>query len=298
MKGIILAGGSGTRLYPMTKVMTKQLQPIYDKPMIYYPLAQLMLCDIKDVLIISTPWDLPHFKTLLGTGESYGINLQYKEQEVPRGIAEAFVIGEEFINGHDVALILGDNLFYGNFDIFRKAIKNQKEKQNNFHARIFGYLVSNPEQYGVVEFNPQNNSVISIEEKPKSPKSSFAIPGFYLFDKSVTKKAKEIKPSARGELEITAVMNSYVQENKLKLEIIGRGMAWLDTGTPQALLEANAFVGAIEQRQGLKIACLEEIAYRMKYIDYQQFLKIIESTPKSSYNEYLTNFFNTLERPS
>lgn len=294
MKGIILAGGAGSRLYPMTEVCTKQLQPIYDKPMIYYPLSQLMLCGIRDILIISTPKDLPAFKNLLGDGHKLGIHLHYKEQLAPKGISEAFLIGKDFIANDDVTLILGDNLFYGNYSTFRTAINNQSEKKDSFRGRIFAYQVLESQHYGVVEFDETSKKILSIEEKPIKPKSQFAIPGLYIFDQTVCERAARIKPSARGELEIIDVIKSYWEENLLFPEIIGRGMAWLDTGTPQSLLEASSFIGAIEQRQGLKVACLEEVAYRMHYIDKNQFINLIEKTPKSSYQQYLKNIINTI----
>lgn len=284
-KGIILAGGSGTRLYPMTAVFSKQLQVIYDKPMIYYPLAILMLAGIKDILLISTPEDTPNYKKLLGDGSNFGINLSYKIQEKPNGIAEAFIYGEEHIGNDQVCLILGDNIFYGKLDFLRKAI------DNNQGGTIFGYPVNNPQDYGVVEFG-EGKKVISIEEKPKNPKSKYAIPGLYVFDNNVKEIAKKIKPSERGELEITDIQNEYLEQGKLNVEIIGRGIAWLDTGTPESLIEAGTFIYSIEKRQGRKIACLEEIALMQNFIDKQTYIKIIEKLPNCSYRDYC---FNVLE---
>lgn len=287
MKGIILAGGAGSRLYPMTKIITKQLQPVYDKPMIYYPLSFLMLGGIKDILLITTPQDKPHFENLLGDGKHLGLTLQYKIQDAPRGLPEAFILGEEFIRDEDVALILGDNLFYGDIKFYRDALKAQKEKQGNLTGRVFAYYVQDPTAYGVVEFDKKTKVVKSIEEKPKTPKSNYAIPGLYLFDKTAAARSKNIKPSARGELEITELILDYHRENKLGVEIITRGVAWLDTGTPKSLLEASSYIGAIEERQGLKVACLEEVAYRMGFINTAEFQKIIDQLPKSSYKSYL-----------
>lgn len=286
-KGIILAGGSGTRLYPMTAIFSKQLQVIYDKPMIYYPLAILMLVGIRDVLIISTPQDTPNFEKLLGDGKNWGINLEYKVQKEPKGIAEAFIYGEEFIGNDQVLLILGDNLFYGKLDFLRNAIKN------NRGGTVFGYRVKNPSAYGVVEFN-NNNEVVSIEEKPKKPKSNFAIPGLYVFDNQVANIAKNIEPSDRGELEITDVQKEYLKQGKLDVELIGRGVAWLDTGTPENLIEAGDFIHSIEKRQGLKIACLEEIAYNQGYINKEEFIRVVENLPNCSYKEYCQNILETL----
>lgn len=287
MKGIILAGGSGSRLYPMTRVMTKQLQSIYDKPMIYYPLSILMLGGIKDVLLVTTPDDQPLFKKLLGDGSQFGIKLSYKIQEKPNGLPEAFVLGEEFIGDDSVCLILGDNLFYGDLDFFRRAIKDQETLKNNFHGRIFAYYVADPKAYGVVEFDKSTRAIKSIEEKPLTPKSNYAIPGLYLFDSSVVQRSKSLKPSPRGETEIVDLIRSYQNEGKLGLEMMYRGLAWLDTGTPRNLLDASSFIGAIEERQGMKVACLEEVAYRMKFINLEQLKKITSELPKCSYRTYL-----------
>ena len=278
-KGIILAGGSGTRLYPMTSVSSKQLQPIYDKPMIYYPLAMLMLIGIKDILIISTPEDTPNFERLLGKGIQWGINISYAVQDEPKGIAEAFIYGEKFIGNDQVCLILGDNIFYGKLDFLRKAI------EENHGGTIFGYAVQNPQAYGVVEFDEKLN-VVGIEEKPKSPKSKYAIPGLYIFDNDVALIAKSIKPSARGELEITDVQLEYLKKGKLKVELIGRGIAWLDTGTPESLIEAGTFIYSIEKRQGTKIACLEEIALHQNFISLEQYKENVSKLPNCSYKEY------------
>lgn len=286
-KGIILAGGSGSRLYPMTAVFSKQLQVIYDKPMIYYPLAILMLANIRDILIISTPEDTPNFEKLLGDGKNWGINLEYKVQFEPKGIAEAFIYGEEFIGNDSVCLILGDNLFYGKLDFLRNAIKNNKG------GTVFGYRVNNPSAYGVVEFNDENE-VVSIEEKPIDPKSKFAIPGLYVFDNQVVEIAKNIKPSQRGELEITDVQNEYLKQDRLNVELIGRGIAWLDTGTPENLIEASVFIHSIEKRQGLKIACLEEIAYYQKFISKDEYIQVVEKLPNCSYKDYCINILETL----
>ena len=278
-KAIILAGGSGSRLYPLTSIMSKQLQPVYDKPMIYYPLATLMLAGIQDILIITTPHDAPHFHQLLGDGTKWGITISYAEQSAPRGIAEAFVYGKEFIGTDQVCLILGDNLFYGKLDFLRQAIAH------NQGATIFGYPVQDPERYGVVEFNA-DGSVISIEEKPSKPKSQYAIPGLYVFYNEVISIAEQLQPSPRGELEITDVQKVYLQKKRLKVEKMGRGIAWLDTGTPESLLEAGEFIHAIEKRQNLKIACLEEIALRMNFIDIQAYQSLLETLPNSPYREY------------
>ncbi|MCE2755803.1 MAG: glucose-1-phosphate thymidylyltransferase RfbA [Ignavibacteriae bacterium] len=278
-KAIILAGGSGSRLYPLTSIMSKQLQPVYDKPMIYYPLATLMLAGIQDILIITTPHDAPHFHQLLGDGTKWGITISYAEQSAPRGIAEAFIYGKEFIGTDQVCLILGDNLFYGKLDFLRQAIAH------NQGATIFGYPVQDPERYGVVEFNA-DGSVISIEEKPSKPKSQYAIPGLYVFDNEVISIAEQLQPSPRGELEITDVQKIYLQKQRLKVEKMGRGIAWLDTGTPESLLEAGEFIHAIEKRQNLKIACLEEIALRMNFIDIEAYQSLLETLPNSSYREY------------
>jgi glucose-1-phosphate thymidylyltransferase len=278
-KGIILAGGSGTRLYPMTAVFSKQLQVVYDKPMIYYPLSILMLGGIRDVLLISTPQDTPNFQVLLGDGSQWGINISYIVQDKPRGIADAFILGEDFIGQSQVCLILGDNIFYGKLDFLRSALKN------NVGGTIFGYPVQNPSDYGVVEFNDKFE-VVSIEEKPKQPKSKFAIPGLYVFDSDVTAISKDLKPGPRGELEITDVQKAYLLQNRLKVEIIGRGIAWLDTGTPESLLEASSFIAAIEKRQGRKISCLEEIALSQGYISLEDYKCFLNSLPKCSYKDY------------
>ena len=278
-KGIILAGGRGTRLYPMTSVINKQLISIYDKPMIYYPLATLMLSGIRDVLIISTPDDIPNFERVLGDGYNWGINISYATQPEPKGIAEAFVIGKEFIDNDQVCLILGDNLFHGKLDFLRDAIKY------NDGGTIFGYKVNDPERYGIVEFDT-SGKVISIEEKPKEPKSKYAIPGIYVFDSDVSYIASTVQPSERGELEITSVQNEYLKLGKLKAHVIGRGIAWLDTGTPESLLEAGQFISVIEKRQNLKVACLEEIALEMGYITMAEFEEIVDKLPKSDYKEY------------
>ncbi len=278
-KGIILAGGSGTRLYPMTAVFSKQLQAVYDKPMIYYPLAILMLAGIKEILIISTPEDTPNYKKLLGDGSNWGISLSYKIQDKPGGIAEAFIYGEEFIENSQVCLILGDNIFYGKLDFLRNALEQNKG------GTIFGYPVVNPGAYGVVEFDTEGN-VLSIEEKPANPKSKYAIPGLYVFSKDVVKIAKIIGRSPRGELEITDVQLEYNRRGKLRVELIGRGIAWLDTGTPESLMEASTFIHAIEKRQGRKIACLEEIALEMEFITKEQYISTVNKLPNCSYKDY------------
>jgi glucose-1-phosphate thymidylyltransferase len=282
MKGIILAGGSGTRLYPMTKSISKQIIPIYDKPMIYYPLSVLMLAGIKDILIISTSRDIGDFKELLGDGNELGMNFQYAVQEEPRGLAEAFIIGEKFIEDDNVALVLGDNIFHGYG--FSERLKNAVARKEG--ATIFGYHVSNPKDFGVVEFD-QDNNVVSIEEKPKEPKSNYAVPGLYFYDNSVIEIAKSIKPSARGELEITEVNSEYLKTGKLKVELFGRGMAWLDTGTPSGLLNAANFVETVQTRQGLYIACIEEIAFRMGFIGKDQLKKLAKPMAKTDYGKYL-----------
>ena len=282
MKGIILAGGSGTRLYPLTKAISKQIMPIYDKPMIYYPLSVLMLANIREILIISTERDLPVFKELLGDGRDFGVRLEYKVQEKPNGLAEAFLIGEDFVGDDKVALILGDNIFFGSGF---SGLLEEAEKLTE-GAVIFGYPVKNPTAYGVVEFD-QNGKAISLEEKPKVPKSNFAIPGLYFYDNTVLKKAKNVKPSNRGELEITTVNEMYLNEKNLNVKILGRGVAWLDTGTHEALLEAANFVEAIQKRQGFYIACIEEIAYKKGWIDDKQVEKLAATLEKSDYGKYL-----------
>ncbi len=313
-KGIILAGGSGTRLYPITAIVSKQLQMIYDKPMIYYPLATLMLSVIKDILVISTPKDTPNFELLLGDGSQWGLNIQYIVQHEPKGIAEAFIYGEEFIGKGQVCLILGDNLFYGKLRFLFRAI------ENNTGGTVFGYRVKNPQQYGVVEFGKDdsgninsgnnisgnnnsennisgnnisgNNIVISIEEKPANPKSNYAIPGLYIFDNEVIEISKNLTPGPRGELEITDVQKVYLGRGKLNVEIMGRGIAWLDTGTPESLMEASTFIHAIEKRQGRKIACLEEIALEKGFLSKQQYLDTVNNLPNCTYKDYCLEVFN------
>ena len=287
MKGILLAGGSGTRLYPMTQVMSKQLLPVYDKPMIYYPLSLLMLSDIQDVLIISTERDTPRIKELLGDGHQFGLRIEYAVQTSPRGLPEAFIIGEKFIGDDDSMLVLGDNIFYGNFDFLRRAIKNQKDKDGGFRGRIFGYNVEDPRRYGVAEIEKGTNRVLSLEEKPAQPKSNFAIPGLYLFDETAAERSKALKPSVRGEIEIVDLMKSYLSEGSLCAEPINRGVAWLDAGTPESLLEASQFIAAIEHRQGLKIACLEEIAIRQGFLTDRDLERILAEIPKGPYKNYL-----------
>ncbi|WP_331524639.1 glucose-1-phosphate thymidylyltransferase RfbA [Geoalkalibacter sp.] len=279
-KAIVLAGGAGTRLYPLTLVASKQLQPVYDKPMIYYPLATLMMAGIQEILIISTPQDTPRFEALLGDGGRYGIRLFYAVQPEPKGIAQAFLVGEDFIAGQPVCLILGDNIFYGKMGLDRIVA------EFSGGARVFGYPVTDPQRYGVVEFDAAGQ-VLSIEEKPQRPKSHYAVPGLYLYDHKVVEMTRGLTPSARGELEITDLNNAYLGRGELTVERLGRGIAWLDTGTHQSLLEASHFIGTLEARQGLKIACLEEIAWRRGFIDDEQLRKISEDTPRSSYRDYL-----------
>lgn len=281
MRGIILAGGSGTRLYPITLATSKQLIPIYDKPMIYYPLSTLLSAGINDILIISTPQDLPRFEQLLGSGEQIGCNFTYKVQEKPRGLADAFIVGEDFIGNDKVAMVLGDNIFYGT------QMGTKLKKYTNVDGGVvFGYQVSDPERYGVVEFD-KDNKVVSIEEKPANPKSNYAIPGLYFFDNSVSEIAKNVKPSDRGEIEITEIHNAYLRQNKLEVCLLDRGTAWLDTGTFQSMNQASQFVQVIEERQGLKIGCIEEVAYREGFINKFQLLKLAEPLAKSGYGKYL-----------
>jgi glucose-1-phosphate thymidylyltransferase len=284
-KGIILAGGAGSRLYPLTLVASKQLQPVYDKPMIYYPLATLMMAGINDILIISTPHDTPRFQSLLGDGSRWGLTLSYKIQPEPKGIAQAFLVGEEFIGDQGVCLILGDNIFYGKMELDRIV------DEFPGGAKIFGYYVNDPERYGVVEFD-STGKAIGIEEKPAKPKTNYAVPGLYLYDNQVISIARNMKPSPRGELEITDVNLEYLRRGELSVEKLGRGIAWLDTGTHQSLLEASHFIGTLEARQGLKIACLEEVALRMGFIDCRKMAEVIAETPNSSYREYLVRVYN------
>lgn len=281
-KGIVLAGGSGTRLYPLTIAVSKQLMPVYDKPMIYYPLSALMLADIKDILIISTPHDLPGFRKLLGDGSQFGLRFEYEEQPKPEGLAQAFIIGEKFLDGSSAALVLGDNLFYGTQ--FRKAVERASVLERG--ATIFGYYTATPEIYGVVEFNQQGKAV-SLEEKPKHPKSNYAVPGIYFYDERVCEIARSIKPSPRGELEITDLNRRYLEAGELQVEVLGRGVAWLDTGSPDSLLEAAEFVQVIQHRQGLKISCLEEIAYNKQWISKADMLASADKFGKTEYGDYL-----------
>jgi len=282
MKGIILAGGKGTRLYPMTKVVSKQLLPIYDKPLIYYPLSTLLLASIKDILIISTPEDTPVYERLLGDGKKLGVNISYKVQSAPRGLADAFILGEEFIGNDSVCLVLGDNVFYG--QNFTKTLQNAM--QNNKGATIFGYPVNDPRAFGVVEFDSDRN-VVSIEEKPKNPKSKYAVPGLYFYDNRVIEIAKNVKPSARGEIEITAVNNAYLELGELRVELFNRGMAWLDTGTPEGMLKASEYVEAVQSRQGFYISCIEEIAWRRGFITTEELRQIGNELKMTDYGKYI-----------
>ena len=289
MKGIILAGGSGTRLYPLTKGVSKQLLPVYDKPMIYYPLSVLMLAGIQEILIISTPEDLPNFKKLLGDGSEIGLKFSYKEQPSPDGLAQAFIIGEDFIGSDDVCLVLGDNIFYGYG--FTETLQNAIKNINRGKSTVFGYYVNDPERYGVASFD-NDGVVTSIVEKPENPNSNYAVVGLYFYTNDVIQIAKSIKPSQRGELEITTVNQVYLKSNDLKVELLGRGFAWLDTGTHDSLMEAGQFIETIEKRQGLKVACLEEIAYGMKYIDKAQLIKLANPLKKNGYGQYLLKIAN------
>ena len=292
MKGIILAGGSGTRLYPLTRVISKQLIPVYDKPMIYYPMSVLMLAGIRDILIISTPQDLPRFEELFGDGARLGLNLNYAVQPQPEGLAQAFLIGEQFIDGDSVCLVLGDNIFFGHN--FAGIVRRCASLTDG--GIIFGYLVKDPQRYGVVEFD-RNNRVIGIEEKPKQPKSRYAVPGLYFYDSQVVEVARSIKPSARGELEITDVNTHYLEQGKLTVELLGRGFCWLDTGTHESLQQAASYVQAVQDRQGLKIACLEEIAFRLGYIDAGQVEQLAASMMKNQYGMYLMDMLNETNSP-
>lgn len=292
MKGIILAGGSGTRLYPLTKAISKQIMPVYDKPMIYYPLSTLMLAGIREVLIISTPRDLPVFKDLFGSGEQLGMQFSYAVQEQPRGLADAFIIGADFIGDDSVALVLGDNIFYG--QSFSRVLRNVSERvQKEKGATIFGYYVRDPREYGVVEFD-ENGKALSIEEKPDQPKSNYAVPGLYFYDNDVVEIASNVKPSARGEIEITSINNEYLSRGTLQVETLGRGFAWLDTGNHDSLLDAADFVAAFQKRQGLYISCIEEIAYKRGFIDKEQLLALAQPLMKTNYGKYLVEVANGL----